>query len=105
MIWGPLIAAMLCACGEAKPAPDARCTLRVSARGVYVDGDPVTSAQAIVACKRTPGGAVVIVADDAPPQAWPALHRELERQHIKIYMRGLVDDHPPCLNPFGPGCD
>jgi len=99
MIWGPLIAFML----SQQPA-ETRCTLRLSAKGVFVDGDAMTREQAIAACKQT-NGAIVIVADDAPPQAWPELQGRLRKAAIKIYMRGTIDDRPCLDNPLAKGCE
>jgi hypothetical protein len=33
--------------GRAPPAPDVHCTLRISTKGVAVDGEPMTAEQAI----------------------------------------------------------
>ena len=79
MMWGPF-AALLWAYSH-QPAPPERCTLRVAANGIYVDGDPTTREQAVAKCKHT-SGAVVIVASDAPPSAWPALRSGLEHERI-----------------------
>jgi hypothetical protein len=100
MMWGPFVAWVLSA---QQPAAVERCTVRVSAKGVSVDGDLMSRDQAIAKCKRT-SGALVNIADDAQPTAWPALRRELERAHVKVYMRGVVDDRICLDNPLAKGC-
>jgi len=100
-----LLAALLYqTCGRVPPAPDVRCTLRISAKGIAVDGEPMTADQAIARCKQMTG-AMVIVADDAPEHAWPDMRARLERAKIKIYLRGTLGDFGPCSgNPLAKGC-
>jgi hypothetical protein len=110
MLWGAWVAAWCVSCREPAAVADARCTLRVAARGISVDGDPMTPEQAIAACKRT-SGAMAIIADDAPPTVWPALRKQLARAHVTIHMRGAIDDRGApggrwCMNnPLAKGCD
>jgi len=98
MIWGPLIAYML-----SQPS-QMRCTVRVSAKGLAVDGDKATPAQVVERCKES-AGAVVTVTDDAPAGAWPALESKLTSVHVRIFMRGLIDDRVCLANPLAKGCD
>ena len=89
-----------------------RCTLRISQRGMFVDGEPTARADAVAYCKATPGGAVVvvetyetsawdpttramIVSDDTATQAeWTVTRAALEREGVRIYVRG-----PLCPGP------
>jgi hypothetical protein len=103
MLWGPFVAALLWAHSHQPVAPE-RCTLRLTAKGLYVDGDLMTRHQAIVQCKRTTG-AVVVVGNDAPSGAWTELRRHLDRERITFMLRGEVNDGPGCLeNPLAKGC-
>jgi hypothetical protein len=103
-IWGPFIAGLLWSQSPPAAAALERCTLRISAKGIFVDGDPATADQAIAKCKQT-SGAVVNVADDAPANAWPKLRSKLESARVKIYMRGVIEDHGVCTaNPLARGC-
>lgn len=102
-MWGPFVSALLWAHPHQSP-PRERCTLRVAAKGIYADGDLMSRDQAIAMCKRT-SGAVVNVADDAPPTAWPELRSRLEREHITIHLRGVIDDRACTDNPLAKGCN
>jgi hypothetical protein len=102
MTWGAFVAAFLWAQAH-QPGAMERCTLRVDAKGIYVDGDPMTRDQAVVKCKQT-SGASVMVADDAAPNVWSELRGQLERAHVKIYMRGIIDDRVCMDNPLAKGC-
>ncbi|HEY5923004.1 MAG TPA: hypothetical protein VIV11_15095 [Kofleriaceae bacterium] len=99
MFWGPLMVSLILS-----QQPDARCTLRVSAKGVFVDGDAMTREQALAACKRTSGATVIV--EDTAPQTWTEMRARLTRAGIKIHMRGEVGDHGFCLgNPLVKGCN
>jgi hypothetical protein len=98
-----LAAALYQTCGPAPQQPDVRCTLRISAKGVAVDGEPMTPEKAVARCKQM-SGAMVIVADDAPPAAWPDMRARLERAKIKIYLRGPLGDFGDCADPLAKGC-
>ena len=89
----------------AQPPFEHRCVLRLSASGVMVDGNPMTRDQAIGVCKWT-SGATVIVEDGVAPDVSAAMRGELERAHVKIYVRGVIDDRD-CVNldnPLAKGC-
>lgn len=77
--------------------------MRVSVKGIYVDGDATSREAAVAACKGK-NGATVVVEDGVAPNVWPALRRELEDAHVKIYMRGLMDDRVCSGNPLARGC-
>ncbi len=80
-----------------------RCTLRVSSKGIYVDGDPASRADAIAVCKRR-AGAIVVLEDDAPAEEWKTLQAALRREGVPILMRGQVG-HDDCMdNPLAKGC-
>ncbi|MDX2091778.1 MAG: outer membrane lipoprotein carrier protein LolA [Kofleriaceae bacterium] len=81
-----------------------RCTLRVSKKGIYVDGDPKSRADAIAACKRT-AGAMVVLEDDAPADEWKALQAGLRQGGVKILMRGPLNDNDCKNNPLAKGCN
>jgi hypothetical protein len=99
---GIVLACLLLGCTEESPEP-ARCTLRVAKSGVFVDGDAVSPERAVTVCRKREA-AVVIVADDAPPEAWPRLRARLEREHVRILMRGTIDDRMCLDNPLAKGC-
>lgn len=112
-------------CGGHRPPPnrtpaaasDWRCVLRISPRGTVVDGEPMSRAAAVEYCKRAPGGAVVIIdharrsvwsatADDmvviedsATKAAWDKTRSALEREGVRIYVRG-----PLCHDPRPLAC-
>jgi hypothetical protein len=104
MIWGPFVWAFMWSHSQ-PPVETKRCTVRVSATAVYVDGNIAMPTQVVALCKRTEG-AVVAVAEDAPAASWSSLRSQLERAGIKIYMRGVIDDHVICAtNPLARGCN
>jgi hypothetical protein len=80
-----------------------RCTLRLAARGIYVDGDPTSEAEAIAICKRR-AGAMVALEDDAPRDQWRRVEAALRREGIAIHMRGPIDDRECMDNPLAKGC-
>ena len=69
----------------------ARCTIRVTADGITVDGAKKTRDEAVAACKKT-DGAMVTVTGDARQGDWDELRAALEAVGVKIYMRGQVSD-------------
>lgn len=82
-----------------------RCTLRISPKGIYVDGNPTTRAAALTACKRS-AGAVVVLEDKAPIEEWRAIENELRRGGVAVHMRGPVEDAPCSMeNPLARGCN
>lgn len=80
-----------------------RCTLRVSTKGIYVDGDPMSQAEAVAICKRR-AGAIVVLEDAAPKDAWKKLEMALRREGIAIHMRGTLNDRACMDNPLAKGC-
>jgi hypothetical protein len=96
---------LLLACTSCAPSKstDMRCTLRVSANGVLVDGNATTRDEAVAACKRM-SGATVIVESTAPAEASSTLRARLEHEHIKIYIRGDIGDYGCSENPLAKGC-
>jgi hypothetical protein len=81
-----------------------RCTLRLSPKGIYVNGDLRSRAEAVAACKRT-AGAMVVLEDNAPADEWKALQIALRREGVPVLMRGPINDNNDCLaNPLAKGC-
>jgi hypothetical protein len=72
------------------PAPQ-RCTVRVSAEGITVDGTKRTRDEAVEACKKTEG-AMVTVTGDAREGDWDELRAGLQTVGVKIYIRGELWD-------------
>ena len=82
-----------------------RCTLRISQRGIFVDGDPMSRADAVAHCKHT-AGAMVVFDDSATQRSdktgnaiivlnpsttaaeWDATRSALQREGVRIYIRG-----------------
>jgi hypothetical protein len=80
-----------------------RCTLRVSAKGLYVDGDPKSQSEAIAICKRR-AAAMVVLEDGVTKEEWTKVERALRREGIDILMRGPLG-HSECFdNPLAKGC-
>lgn len=82
--------------GSALVAPSidagpARCTVRVSAEGITVDGTPKTRDEAVELCKKT-DGAMVTVTGDARQGDWDELRAALQAVGVKIYIRGELWD-------------
>ena len=91
--------AAACASRAAAPAPrsgprERRCTLRISARGIFVDGDPMSSVDAVAYCKRTEG-ALVRIEDGAPAHEWDQTRAALEREGVAIVIPGGAADDVP----------
>src|SRR5262245_65601045 len=98
-MWGPLIAALMLA-----THPPERCTLRIATNAIYVDGDPMSRADAIRLCKRS-HEAIVVIEDKIQGAA---VRAELEAAHIKVLLRGVIDDGNgrACMeNPLAKGCN
>lgn len=89
------------ASNEQKPA---RCSIRVTERGILVDGDPMTREQAVALCKQR-STALVELADGAKEAEWSELRALLVAAGVTILMRG-VRGHQECLdNPLAKGCN
>jgi hypothetical protein len=69
-----------------------RCTVRVTKDGILVDGVKKTRDEAVEACKKTQGGALVTVTGDARQGDWEELKAAFEAVRVKIYMRGEESD-------------
>jgi hypothetical protein len=81
-----------------------RCSIRVTAKGILVDDDLTTRAQAIVLCKQR-RAAVVELADDANQVEWRQLHSALVAANAQIMLRGVRGDARECSNnPLAKGC-
>ena len=80
-----------------------RCTLRVAADGIFVDGVKQTRDEAVAACQKTEG-AMVTVTGDARQGDWDELRAALQATGVKIYIRGeLWDGESPATDE--PGSD
>ncbi len=71
---------------HSQPVVAHRCTLRISARGITVDGVPMQRAAAIDACKQA-GGAELVEVGDAPEGKLEELRRELSAAHVPFVLR------------------
>lgn len=82
-----------------------RCTLRISQRGIFVDGEPRSRADAVAYCKGTAGavvviednaqrgwdataGTMVVIEDKATKAEWDETRSALQREGVRIYVRG-----------------
>src|SRR5262245_30909888 len=100
-MWGPLILMLALGNTDAEPM---RCLLRISTRGIFVDGDLMSRAAAITICKRR-AGATVVLEEDAPKATWDQIRAELEHAHVSILMRGRIAPPWECIdNPFATTC-
>jgi hypothetical protein len=79
------------------PPVAARCTVRATARGLFVDGERMSRGEAVAYCRRTTEGAVVILDED--PAHGDATRDALEREGVRVYVRG-----PLCHDPRPRGC-
>jgi hypothetical protein len=68
------------------PAVSHRCLLRISARGITVDGKPMERAAAVDACKQA-GTAELIQVGDAPEGKLEELRRALAAAHVPFSLR------------------
>ncbi len=72
-------------------AGPARCTVRITAEGITVDGDKLSRDDAVARCKATEG-AMVTVTGDARQGDWDELRAALQAVGVKIYIRGQLWD-------------
>jgi hypothetical protein len=63
-----------------------RCSIRVTADGILVDGAPATREAAVATCKAT-SGADVVVTGDARQGDWDALRADLEAASVPIFTK------------------
>ncbi|HTL36827.1 MAG TPA: hypothetical protein VL326_27015 [Kofleriaceae bacterium] len=75
----------------AKGSAAQRCTVRVSAEGIAVDGVKKSRDEAVKLCKKTEG-AMVTVTGDARQGDWDELRAALQAVGVKIYIRGELWD-------------
>ncbi len=80
-----------------------RCSIRMTSKGITVDGDAMDRDRAVLVCKsRTE--ALVELGDDASDDEWQALRTALTDGGVKILMRGSRG-HDDCkANPLAKGC-
>lgn len=64
----------------------ARCAIRVTARGITVDGKPMQRDEAVTACKAT-SGADVVVTGDARQGDWDDLRSALDAAGVASFLR------------------
>lgn len=67
-------------------AGPSRCSIRVTAEGVFVDGARATPEAAVAACRATTG-ADVVVTGDARQGDWDALRVALEAAKVPVYTK------------------
>jgi len=79
-----------------------RCSIRVSDRGITVDGDAMARTSAVARCKRR-SAALVELADGANQAEWDQLHAALVSAGITILMRG-APGNDVCHNALATGC-
>jgi len=72
--------------GSGSGSAQKRCQIRVTVKGIEVDGKVGTREQAVAACKQ---GADVVITGDAPQGEWLELQRSFDAAHI-----GYNDAHP-----------
>lgn len=85
---------------EQKPM---RCSIRLTSKGITVDGDPADRDQAVALCKpRTE--ALVELGDDASDGQWQALRTALADAGVKILIRGPRGFDDCMSNPLAKGC-
>ena len=77
--------------GIGSSAQPARCTIRVSGEGIFVDGAKKTRDDAVAYCKKT-DGAMVTVTGDARQGDWDELRAALQAVGVKLYLRGELWD-------------
>jgi hypothetical protein len=78
--------------------------VRISAKGIDVNGAPKSQEDAVAACKRTVC-ALVALEDDAPADVWNKLSAALRHAGIAVLMRGPVNDMECLNNPLAKGCN
>lgn len=84
--------------GSQEEVQPARCTIRVAADGIFVDGAKKTRDEAVEVCKKT-DGAMVTVTGDARQGDWDELRAALEAVRVKIYLRGQLWDGSNVVPP------
>ena len=77
-------------------APATECSIRVTAKGLSVDGKPASREQVLETCQRT-RRASVVVTGDARQGDWDELKAALESMAITVEVRSRLDsnDGPP----------
>ena len=78
---------MLGMAGTAQAQGPKRCVVRVTGRGITVDGTEMTREAAVAACKQT-DGALVTVTGDARQGDWDELRAALEAAGVQLFMKG-----------------
>jgi hypothetical protein len=71
--------------GSGSVSVSGRCRVRVSSSGITVNEQPMTQAEAALAC-RAANGADVIVTGDARQGDWDALLGALVAAHIPVFV-------------------
>jgi len=80
-----------------------RCSIRVTSKGVMVDGDPVSLDRAVALCESREE-ALVELGEDVSNSEWKELRSALTEAGVKVLMRGPrgIDDCK--ANPLAKGC-
>jgi hypothetical protein len=89
---------------ERVPITPERCSIRVTARGITVDGDAMERKHAVALCKQRVA-ALVELGDGANESEWQELRTALVAAGVTIMMRGTRDDKICLDNPLAKGCD
>ena len=81
-----------------------RCSIRLTVKGITVDGDPMERARVVAVCKQR-SAALVEISDEAR-EDWPRLRADLEAAGVRILIRGSRGhDEDGCRNnPLARGC-
>jgi len=85
----------------------ARCSIRVTERAIYVDGDRVPRGRALAICRQR-STALVEIVDEVMSREWDELRAALVGAGVTIMIRGARGhaDHAECLdNPLAKGCN
>ena len=72
--------------GTSTSTVEKRCSIKVSAQGIFVDGKKQTQEGAVAICKKA-AGADVIVTGDAREGDWKDLDHALEAEHVDVFLR------------------
>ncbi|MDB4953235.1 MAG: hypothetical protein JWO36_804, partial [Myxococcales bacterium] len=75
--------------GTATDAGPRRCSIRVAAGGITVDGKPATRDQALQICRHT-AGADVVVTGDARQGDWDQLKALLDAAKVHVFVRNAT---------------
>jgi hypothetical protein len=70
-----------------------RCSIRVAASGITVDGKSMTKADAVAACGAM-DGADVVVTGDARQGDWDALRSALDSAHVPVFVHESAHHQP-----------